>query len=34
METKIVAHQKGTVEEILVKEGQLVKAGELLVQLK
>lgn len=34
METKIVARTKGTVEEIYVKEGSPVKAGELLLRLK
>ncbi len=34
METKIVARTKGTIEEILVKEEQGVKAGELLMKLK
>lgn len=33
METKIVARKKGTIAEILVKEGSPVKAGELLITL-
>ncbi|MCL1904461.1 MAG: pyruvate carboxylase [Oscillospiraceae bacterium] len=33
METSITALQKGTVKEVFVKEGQLVKAGELLAVL-
>ncbi|MFZ7102345.1 MAG: pyruvate carboxylase [Peptococcaceae bacterium] len=34
METKIVARQKGLIEEIFVNEGQIVKAGELLIKIK
>ncbi|MHB8125777.1 MAG: biotin/lipoyl-containing protein [Desulfitobacteriaceae bacterium] len=33
MENEVVAEQSGTVEKILVKAGQAVKAGEVLVQL-
>ncbi|MCL1789448.1 MAG: pyruvate carboxylase [Oscillospiraceae bacterium] len=34
METSITALQSGTIKEVLVKEGQLVKSGELLAVLK
>ena len=34
METSIVARMDGTVDEIFVKEGQSVKAGELLLTIK
>jgi pyruvate carboxylase len=34
METSIVALKSGLVEEVFVREGQLVKAGELLAVLK
>jgi len=34
METKIVARTAGLVDEILVKPGQQVKAGELLLKLR
>ena len=34
METNIIAAVSGTVEEVFVKEGQQVKAGELVVKLK
>jgi pyruvate carboxylase len=34
METSVVAMIAGTVDEVLVKEGQIVKAGELLATLK
>ena len=34
METCIVARMDGTVDEIFVKEGQSVKAGELLLTIK
>lgn len=34
METKIVARAKGLIDDVLVKEGQSVKAGELLMTLK
>lgn len=34
METNIVASSAGTIESVLVSEGQQVKTGELLVKLK
>ena len=34
METSIVARMDGTVDEMFVKEGQSVKAGELLLTIK
>ena len=34
METSVVARMDGVVEEILVKEGSTVKAGELLITIK
>jgi len=34
METSVVAQISGTVDDVLVKEGQFVKAGELLAELK
>jgi len=34
METSVVARVAGTVDDILVREGQSVKAGELLITLK
>jgi pyruvate carboxylase len=34
METRVTASISGVVESIIVKEGQQVKAGELLLKLK
>ena len=34
METNILASMKGTVDKIYVREGQQVKAGEMVVKLK
>ena len=34
METSVVARMAGTVEEILIREGGSVKAGELLITIK
>lgn len=34
METSVCARMGGTVKEILVKEGQSVKAGELLITIQ
>ena len=34
METSVVARMAGTVDEVLVKEGSNVKAGELLITIK
>jgi pyruvate carboxylase len=34
METSVVAQIAGVVDDVLVKEGQFVKAGELLAELK
>ena len=34
METNVVARMAGTVEQVLIKEGGSVKAGELLITIK
>ena len=34
METSVVAHMSGTVDEVLIAPGQTVKAGELLITIK
>ena len=34
METSVVARMAGTVEQVLIKEGGSVKAGELLITIK
>ena len=34
METSVVARMKGTVDQVLIKEGGAVKAGELLITIK
>lgn len=34
METNVVSYTEGTVKSIVVKEGQLVKSGELLIILE
>ena len=34
METSVVARMAGTVDEVLIKEGMDVKAGELLITIK
>ncbi|MBQ4249116.1 MAG: biotin/lipoyl-binding protein, partial [Clostridia bacterium] len=33
METSVVAKVDGTIEKVYIKEGQSVKAGELLIQM-
>ena len=34
METSVVARMKGTVDQVLIKEGGSVKAGELLITIR
>jgi pyruvate carboxylase len=34
METSVVARMSGTIDEVFIKEGSNVKAGELLITIK